>query len=222
MEKEKHMKNYDLIIFDLDGTLIDTGIGIMKAVEYALDKFNIPVGDYSTLRKFIGPPLKASFMKYYNFTEEDAEKAILYYREYYKDKGLYENKIYDGMDELLSKIKESGRKLVVATSKPEVFAKIILDQNNISKYFHIIGGATLDGSRINKDDVIRYALDNLGSHDKTTALMIGDTEFDIYGAKKVGIDSLGITYGYGQEEEIKKAGATYIKSSVKEIEDIIF
>lgn len=208
---------YNTILFDLDGTLTDPGIGITNSVAYALNKFGISVSDKTELYKFIGPPLKDSFMKYYGFDQNKALLAVDYYREYFSEKGIFENKIYDGVQEVLSNIKNSGRKIALATSKPELFAKQILDYFNLTEYFDFVGGATMDSSRNTKGDVINYTLQNLKIKDLSTVVMVGDREHDIIGAKQAGIDSIGVLFGYGDRKELENAGAVYIAKTVKEI-----
>ena len=208
---------YNTILFDLDGTLTDPGIGITNSVAYALNKFGISVADKTELYKFIGPPLKDSFMKYYGFDQNKALLAVDYYREYFSEKGIFENKIYDGVQEVLSDIKNSGRKIALATSKPELFAKQILDYFNLTEYFDFVGGATMDSSRNTKGDVINYTLQNLKIKDLSTVIMVGDREHDIIGAKQAGIDSIGVLFGYGDRKELENAGAVYIAKTVKEI-----
>ena len=208
---------YNTILFDLDGTLTAPGIGITNSVAYALNKFGISVADKTELYKFIGPPLKDSFMKYYGFNQSKALLAVDYYREYFRDKGIFENKVYDGVQKLLSDIKNSGRKIALATSKPELFAKQILDYFNLTEYFDFIGGATMDSSRSTKGDVIKYTLQNIKIKDLSTIVMVGDREQDIIGAKQAGIDSIGVLFGYGDRKELENAGAVYIAKTVKEI-----
>ena len=227
---------YEVILFDLDGTVTDPGEGITNSVIYALDKFDIKVEDRSQLYKFIGPPLRDSFAEFYHFDEAKCEQAVAYYREYYKDRGIYENKLYDGMEQLLKDIKESGRKIALATSKPEPFAKQILQYFHIDSYFDVIAGSTLDNTRSSKEEVIAYALKECGvadfrnmmditafilkyrgMKDLSQVVMIGDRKYDILGAKKMGIDSIGVLFGYGEEKELRDAGATHIAARVEDI-----
>ena len=208
---------FKYILFDLDGTITESGPGIMNSVAYALEKMGYEEKDREKLKRFIGPPLTDSMMKYYGMSEEDAAKAVRYYREYYTEKGIFENKIYDGVQEVLSDIKNSGRKIALATSKPELFAKQILDYFNLTEYFDFIGGATMDSSRNTKGDVINYTLQNLKIKDLSTVVMVGDREQDIIGAKQAGIDSIGVLFGYGDRKELENAGAVYIAKTVKEI-----
>ena len=208
---------YDIILFDLDGTLTDPGIGITNSVAHALAHWNIEVADRAELYKFIGPPLSDSFMRYYGFSEEDAIHAIAVYREYFSVKGLYENEVYPGIPELLSALKAAGKTVVLATSKPEKFAVEILRHFGLYDYFDIIAGASMDESRNKKADVIAYAISQMKNPDLSRMIMIGDREHDILGAKQIGIDSIGVLYGYGDRAEHEKAGATYIAEKVKDI-----
>lgn len=213
---------YDVILFDLDGTLTDSGLGITNSVAYSLKKYGIEVSDRTELYKFIGPPLKESFEKYYGFSSEEAGRAVEYYREYYTDKGIFENAVYEGIEELLQEIQRSGKTAIVATSKPEVFAKRILEHFGLAKYFNDIVGANMDETRTKKDEVISHVLQSCDIPDQTKVLMIGDREHDILGAKKAGIDSLGVLFGFGDYEELENAGADYIVETVEDIYPIIF
>lgn len=201
---------YKYILFDLDGTLTDPGLGITNAVMYALKKFHIEVPERSELYKFIGPPLLESFEKFYGMSSEESQLALQYYREYFKPYGLYENTVYDGIEELLAELKAEGKKLILATSKPEPFAIEILRHFKLDKYFDFIAGATMDEKRVRKADVIAYALESCEITDLSSAIMIGDREHDVLGAKEVGLESIGVLYGYGDLEELENAGATYI------------
>ena len=212
---------YQYILFDLDGTLTDPGIGITNSVAYALKKWNIEAEDRSELYKFIGPPLLDSFQKYYGFSEEEAAQAIEYYREYFKVTGIYENTMYDGTEELLKKLKQSGKTIVLATSKPQEFAEIILKHFNLDQYFDYVAGATMDGSRSKKSDVILYALDQIGLNDRAKAVMVGDREHDILGAKHAGLDSIGVLCGYGDREELEHAGATYVVEKIEDVWELV-
>ena len=208
---------YDIILFDLDGTLTDPGIGITNSVAHALAHWGIENTDRTELYKFIGPPLSDSFMRYYGFTEEDAIHAIAVYREYFSVKGLYENEVYPGIPELLESLKAQGKTVVLATSKPEKFAVEILRHFGLYDYFDIIAGASMDESRNKKADVIAYAISQMKNPDLSRMIMIGDREHDILGAKQIGIDSIGVLYGYGDRAEHEKAGATYIAEKVEDI-----
>ena len=214
------MKNYNPILFDLDGTLSDTGEGIINSVVYALNKYDIKVEDKQQLFKFVGPPLHKSFENFYGFSPEKAQQAVEYYREYYAVKGIYENTVYSGIYSLLERLKADGKTLAVATSKPEKFAKIVIESNNMSKYFSVVAGANLDGSRTKKADVIKYAL-NLLNAPNAVPVIVGDRCYDVVGAKEAGIDSIGVLYGYGSIEEMKESQATYIAKTTEDIYKII-
>lgn len=201
---------YQYILFDLDGTLTDPGIGITNSVAHALGKFGIEVSDRTELYKFIGPPLKDSFREFYGFSEENSLLAIDYYRESFKDTGIFENAVYEGIPELLQALKAAGKTLVLATSKPEVFACRILDHFGLSPYFDFAAGASMDGALSTKADVIRYALQKAGVTDRSRAVMVGDRKHDILGAKENGLASVGVLFGYGSRKELETAGADLI------------
>lgn len=208
---------YNYILFDLDGTLTDPAEGITNSVAYSLSKYGIEVSDKKELYKFIGPPLKDSYIEYYGFSESDALQAIEYYREYFKPKGMFENKVYSGVPELLNTLKQSGKRVILATSKPEVFSTEILKHFDLYKYFDFVSGATLDGTRSKKADIIAYALAEMRITEKEKCLMVGDRAQDINGAIANGIDSLGVLYGYGDRAEHIRANATYIAETVEDI-----
>ncbi len=194
------------ILFDLDGTLSDPMIGITKSVQYALARFGIKANDLRELLGFIGPPLKGSFQNFYGFSDAQATEAVEIYREYFSKTGLFENEIYPGIPQLLKALTQQGKKLYLATSKPTVFATQILEHFSISQYFSFVGGSLLSGERVEKEDVIRYVLEE-NKIKKETAVMIGDRSFDIEGAKACGISSIGVLYGYGSRGEFIKADA---------------
>lgn len=212
---------FDTVLFDLDGTLTDPAIGITNSIIYSLDKFGISVNDRKELYFFIGPPLVDSFMKYCNFSKQKADTAVEYYREYFKDKGLFENSVYGGIPELLEALKKSGAKIVLATSKPLIFAKKILKHFNLYKYFDLIVGATLDGTLGEKRDIIAKALKKLNATNLTNIAMVGDRKFDIEGAIQNKITPIGVLYGYGDEKELKDAGAKLIAKNVKELKNLL-
>lgn len=213
--------NKEYILFDLDGTITDPKVGITKSVEYALNKFNIKVDNLDDLCKFIGPPLAESFIRFYNFSVEDSKKAVEYYREYYKNTGIFENYVYEGFEDVLIKLKSNNKKLIVATSKPQVFAIRILEHFGLKKYFDFIAGSNLDGTRVNKNEVIEYALDKCNIKELSKTIMIGDREHDIIGANKAGIDSIGVLYGFGNYDEFKNNGATYIVKNINELSSLL-
>lgn len=214
-------KNYGTVLFDLDGTITDSGEGVTNSIIYSLAKFGIDVEDRAELYKFIGPPLIDSFMNFYNFDHEKATEAVCYYREYYQDKGIWENTVYDGIPQLLKKLKDMGKRVLVATSKPENFAKLILEKHDIAKYFEFIAGASMDESRSQKDEVIKYALESCNITNMSDVIMVGDTKFDIVGANKFGMDSAGVLFGYGTKEEMTKEGATYICPDTDALEKLL-
>ena len=212
---------YSIYLFDLDGTITDSEEGITKSVEYALNKWNIEVADRSELRKFIGPPLTYSFMTYYGFSAEDAKKAVDAYREYYSETGIFENRVYDGIEDVFKELIRTGKKIVLATSKPEIFANRILEHFGLSEYFDFTAGAVLDvNGRNKKDEIITYALENISYKDKSEIIMIGDRRHDILGAKVNGIASVGVLYGFGDRAELEEAGADYIIERPEEILNI--
>lgn len=213
-----------IVLFDLDGTLTDPGLGITNSVIYALDKFGISVEDRSELYKFIGPPLLNSFMDFYGFDEEKANQAVKYYRELYNVTGKFENEVYEGVLEMLQALKEQGFQLLVATSKPEYLAKDILEHFSLSQYFGVIAGSDLEGVRNTKGKVIDYALKQYAEqHDiplekaKAHAIMVGDRFHDIHGAKENGIPTISVLYGYGNKEEFQQAGTDYIVETPHDI-----
>ena len=204
-------------LFDLDGTLTDPFEGITNSVVHALKRYNIRVADKKDLSVFIGPPLVESFMKYYGFTESEAKNAVEVYREHFGTKGLFENELYDGIPQLLEKLKNDGKTVIMATSKPEIYARQIAEHFDIAKYFDYMAGSELSGVRIAKNEVIDYALEILGITDRESCIMIGDRLHDINGAKKAGMRSIGVLWGYGSREELEGAGADYICEKVEDI-----
>lgn len=212
---------YKYILFDLDGTIADSGEGIINGVIYALGKYGIKETNKDILNSFIGPPLVDAFMKNYSFTREKALEAVKFYREFYPKEGIYQNTLYSGIDNVIKTLKQEGKTLVLATSKPLPFAEIILKQYDLLKYFDYVIGATFDGKLNYKSDVIRVALEKSGATDKSLAIMIGDRHHDIEGAKQNAIDSIGVLYGYGDFAEHKAAGASYIAESTEDILKII-
>ena len=209
--------SYDVILFDLDGTLTDSAEGIVNSVVYALERKGIPYASKQALRRFVGPPLQDSFRDYCGFSDEQAKEMVRIFREYFTQKGIYENAVYDGVPEMLDSLCKAGYTLAVATSKPEAFAEQILARFDLAKYFTVIAGASMDGTT--KPVVIRQALSRLATEPSDRVLMVGDREHDVLGAKEVGIASLGVLYGYGDEEELRGAGADHIARTPSEIAD---
>ena len=215
------MKNYDVILFDLDGTLTDSSQGIINSIVYALKKYDIAVEDTAELNNFLGPPLHESFRNFYGFDEKKAMEATCFYREYFRTKGIFENQVYSGIPTMLKQLSDEGKRLVLATSKPQEFTNRIMEHFDLAKYFEFIAGSNMDGTRSKKADVIEYALMECRITDKSKAVMVGDRKQDIIGAKAVGIDSIGVEYGYGAYEELNNADATYIVKTVSELEDLL-
>lgn len=211
---------YSTILFDLDGTLSDPADGIVSALRYAFQKMELAECDEKVLLQFIGPPLAESFQHFCGLSSEEIDQAIHYYREYFSEKGLFENRLYDGISGLLQELKKAGKKLIIATSKPEFYAQPIVEYFGISADFDFIAGATLDGSRSKKADVIAYALSATQTA-PDEAVMVGDRKFDIDGAKQNRLDSIGVLYGYGSREELDKAGATQIVRNVEELRGVL-
>ena len=202
------------ILFDLDGTLTDSGEGIMNCAILALEHFGLPIPDREELRTFVGPPLHESFIRY-GVPAEKTDEAIRVYRSRYVPIGAYENTPYPGIRELLEELKAQGHTLYVATSKPEEMSVKILEHFDLAKYFDRICGASLDASRSTKEDVIAYLLDLCGRAE--SIVMVGDTRFDILGAKAHGIPAIGVSWGYGKVEDMKEAGAAAIAFSMNEL-----
>ena len=206
------------ILFDLDGTLTDSGEGIINCATLALNHFGLPVPDRETMRVFVGPPLDETFRKF-GVPADKTDEAIRVYRSRYTTVGKWENHPYPGVEDLLKKLRAQGHRLFVATSKPEVLANEVLNHFDLARYFEQIAGATLDGSRSHKADVITYLLDLTGDVGQT--LMVGDTAFDVIGAAAHGIPTIGVSWGYGTVEDMEKAGAKAIAHSMGELAELI-
>ncbi len=206
------------ILFDLDGTLTDPAEGICASVIYALRRAGRPAGPPEEYYKFIGPPLLESFSRFCEADDDEARTLLKYYRERFSVIGLYENRVYPGIPELLKELKDAGAELMVATSKPEVYCQRILDRFGLAEYFDFIAGSELDGTRVAKVDVIAYALEQCGlTNDLGYCLMVGDREYDVLGARSNGIACAGVLYGYGSREELQKAGAAFIAETVDDL-----
>lgn len=212
---------YEYVFFDLDGTLTDPKVGITSSVAYALEKSGIKVDNIENLTIFIGPPLIDSFRDFYGFDNDRGQTAIKYYRERYEVEGWKENYVYNGIYELLETLKIRGYKLVIATSKPENTTNMILKHFDLLKYFDFVSAATLDGTRIHKNQVIKHALDSLNITDTSKVIMVGDRKYDVLGAKEFGIESIAVEYGYGNKKEFIDSGANYIVQEALEILNII-
>ncbi|MBE6623345.1 MAG: HAD family hydrolase [Ruminococcaceae bacterium] len=208
---------YQHIIFDLDGTLTDSGPGIRNAVRHALKKYGIEENDTEKLNRFIGPPLYDSFMRFYGISEKEAAKGENYFREYYRDTGIFENSVYDGIINCLETLNESGVKLYIATSKPDFMAERVLCHFDLKKYFTDVCGADIENGRCSKKDVLALLLNNNPEINCENAVMVGDREHDIFGAENFGIKGIGVLWGYGSEKELKDAGAAFISETPEKL-----
>lgn len=209
---------YKYILFDLDGTLTNPEEGITKSFAYALEHMGIPVEDRKELRKVIGPPLLVSFDEFYHFTKEQALEATAKYRERYSDVGWAENEVYDGVEEMVKTLSEQGASLILATSKPERYAVKIMEHFGLSKYFTMLCGADdYATNRSTKEEVVRYAIEQNGITDIGEVIMVGDRKYDVVGAAAVGIKTIGVLYGFGDEEELSAAGAIHIVKTPQEL-----
>lgn len=205
---------YDIVLFDLDGTLTESGIGITRSVAHALRKKGIEETDQAKLDRFIGPPLIDMFQTLYGFSEEEARQGVADFREYFSVRGIFENRVYDGVEQMLQGMQKAGKTCVLATSKPEEYAEQIMERFDLAKYFLKICGATMDEKRTDKAEVIAYALEGLK---KEKVIMVGDREHDILGAKANGLEAIGVLYGYGSREELETAGAKAIAETPMDI-----
>lgn len=216
------MKNqYKYLFWDLDGTLSDSALGITRSAQYALSCFGIDVPDISELRCFVGPPLEESFKEFYHFSPEKADEAVIKYRERYEVTGVYENALYPGIVDFLNEAHAAGKIQMVATSKPQRMADLVLKHFAIYDKFAFVGGREYDGTRKTKAEVIRYVMQSCGLHDCSDIIMIGDRKHDVIGAKEVGLDSVGVLYGYGTRQELSDAGATYIVKGLDELKNLL-
>jgi phosphoglycolate phosphatase len=206
------------ILFDLDGTLTDSGEGIMNCAQLALEHYGIHVDNRDDLRVFVGPPLVDTFYKF-GVPKEELDHAVEIYRSRYIPIGKFENHPYEGIREVLEQLKGLGHTLYVATSKPEAMSVEILEHFDLAKYFDIIAGASFDRSRSSKEDVIAYLLDQCGDYDQK--VMVGDTAFDVIGAKAHGIPTVGVAWGYGKAADMEKAGAISIARTMEELFELL-
>lgn len=211
---------YKAILFDLDGTLTESGEGITKSVQYALEKLGKPEPDRDKLKVFVGPPLLEQFMKYAGLQEDEARLAVTYYRERYSVTGIYENQVYNGINEMLDALRAKGYILAVASSKPEYFVQKVLDYFDLGKYFQVIVGSELNGSRTKKSEVIEETLKrlNLSGH-RDQVVMVGDKEHDVFGARQAGIQCVAVSYGYGTMDELVNASPLQIVNSPEQLLD---
>lgn len=214
--------SWETILFDLDGTLTDPAEGITKAVEVALNHYGITVEDRSTLNKFIGPPLDESFPEFYGFNDEQVREATRVFREYFGRQGWAENIPYPGIDKLLGDLKAAGKKLIIATSKPEEFAVRIMNHFGLAQYMDVIAGASTDNQEgAKKANVIRKALQRAGVEDLSSVVMVGDRRHDVAGGHEVGMKVIGVLYGYGDRAEHEAAGADYIVEDIPSLEKLL-
>ena len=214
--------SWETILFDLDGTLTDPAEGITKAVEVALNHYGITVENRSTLNKFIGPPLDESFPEFYGFDEEQVREATRVFREYFGRQGWAENIPYPGIDKLLGDLKAAGKKLIIATSKPEEFAVRIMNHFDLAQYMDVIAGASIDNQEgAKKANVIRKALQRAGVEDLSSVVMVGDRRHDVAGGHEVGLKVIGVLYGYGDRAEHEAAGADYIVEDIPSLEKLL-
>jgi len=209
------------IFFDLDGTLTDSEPGILGCVRYAMDKLGIPTGDEVTAQNFIGPPLMNSFSNVYGLNEVDCRQAVAYYRERYATVGLFENSVYPGVPEMLQALKDAGKRLVLATSKPEVYTLRILEHFDLAKYFDHVSGALLDGSRDEKPEVLRHGMALCGLTDGEGCAMVGDRATDITAGHGCGMLGIGVLYGGGDLAELQGAGADHLAATVADIAPLL-
>ena len=211
---------YKAILFDLDGTLTESGEGITKCVQYALEKIGKPEENLKKLEVFVGPPLLQQFMNYADIDEETSEKAVKYYRERYSATGIFENSPYPGVESMLSELKAKGYRLAVASSKPEYFVTQILDYFQLTDYFEEIVGSEMNGNRTSKSEVIEEALRRLGMSEKRNqVIMVGDKEHDVFGARKADLKCVAVSYGYGSQEELEQAEPLKIVDSTEGVLD---
>ena len=211
------MKEYNYYLFDFDGTLCDTTEGIFKSIIYSLDCYGIKENDLKKLHYFVGPPLFESYKTIYNVSDEDANWLISKYRERYKLKAAEESALYEGIPKLLATLKEKGKKIAIASSKPKVFVEEISKYHNIDIFYDFISAEDFKNNHSSKKDLINACIKFFGNPPKEEIIMIGDRFYDIDGAKAAGIDSAGAVYGFGTEEELTKAGATYILSTPNDL-----
>ncbi len=212
------MKNN--IIFDLDGTLTESGTGIKNSVRYTLQHYGLPMEDDESLNRYVGPPLVNSFQMYMGFTEEQAMEAIKVYRSYFTTKGMFENRVYDGVEQMLKALKAAGKRMFIATGKPTVYSEQILEHFHLEQYFECVCGIGLKEAATEKDELITQVLKFAGIT-PNECVMVGDRKFDIMGANTVGVIPIGVTYGYGSREELETAGADMIVDTVEQLQELL-
>ncbi len=215
------MSSFDCVLFDLDGTLFDSSEGVMECYRAGLEHFGIYVEDDSQLNAVIGPSLYTSYREIFHLDDAQAHEAIEIYREKYHSEGVYKCRMYEGLEDALKELSQSGLTLCVATSKPQIMAEKIMDFSGLNKYFSVVSGESLDEDVSDKSLLINTALERANFADKAKAVMVGDRFYDIKGAKRAGVHSIGVTYGFGTREELAQAQAEYIADSPREIVDLI-
>lgn len=215
------MPPYTATLFDLDGTLTNPRLGITKSVRYALIRLGLEAPDLDALTKFIGPPLRDSFEQFYHLSRADAERAVAAYREYFEDVGIYENALLPGVAHLLRNLREADRLVILATSKPTIYSERILERFNVRSFFTHVVGSNLDGTMTDKAEIIAQILTLHAVPPATRCVMVGDREHDIIGARAHGMDSIGVTCGFGSDQELRSAGATYIAQSMTQVHNIL-
>jgi len=220
--REGVSKRWRAVLFDLDGTLTDPKLGITRSIQYALRRRGIAPPDADELETFIGPPLEQSFRQRFGFDAIVARRAVEDYREYFSSQGLYENEVYDGIPALLRDLKESGRQVCLATSKPMVFAERILEHFDLAKHFNLVVGSQLDGTHVEKSEIVATALAGVASVLPESVVMVGDRMHDVHGARANGVATIAVTYGYGTREELHAAEPISIAESVPELRSLLF
>ncbi|MGI6030069.1 MAG: HAD hydrolase-like protein [Eubacteriales bacterium] len=216
--KELVMRRYDYVLFDLDGTLTDPFEGITGGVQYALRQLGRPVPPKEQLTGFIGPPLQKQFQQFCGISSEQAAWAVEQYRVYFADRGIFENRLYEGIPQLLEALCEAGQVLLVASSKPQVFVERILEHFHIRQYFTYVAGSELSGARVEKEEVIAHVLRQAGVAPGAAAVMVGDRCFDVEGAHQLGLPCIGVSFGYGGREELERAGADGVADTVQQLQ----
>lgn len=215
------LSNKKYILFDLDGTLIDSKRGIFSAIYYTFERLGLREDDETVLNSFIGPSIGASFRRQYGFSEIQANEAVEIYREYYSEKGVHEYVLYDGIESLLIKLKADGKTLGVATKKPDNYAKLIIKELGFNQYFDLVCGSTLTETHDSKAHIIKECAEQLGACSFDEVVMIGDTKYDCLGANEAGVDCIGVLYGYGCEDELRKHGATEIAVDMTDLTKLL-
>lgn len=215
------MRDYDIILFDLDGTLTDSAPGVMNSFHHALSCFGIEPESHEALKKVVGPPLRYSFTVTYGVPPERFQEIMERYLEYYLPKGIYENTVYPGVEDTLSRLKGAGLRLAVASSKWQRGVDIVMRHFGLDKYFDFMGGSQESQGRVEKADVIRYIIDAMPIPDLSRALMVGDRHYDVEGARECGLDTVGVLYGYGTAEELRDAGAIHLSPTPEELAEFL-